>query len=270
MTEIPPTPETYAYSRIWQTTQPGDNNDIFPVHLLLAAKAVINWDSVNAENHSELDFEGKHYFLHYSRPAWYVQMSDNFKIVDLLVISPDANIASVEFAQLKATAEAKRVGSQKMVEELLPELQSLPGVAVIMGRGTVYDPARLPASEGDDIDVMLFLDRDFERADQIQDVIDRLTKMSDGRDDLNCSIGITTFKSTSTDEDIGEHKPQAKFKLAVDLFPWPYLKNNFPMVLQVVRPYYVDTLLRGKILVDNTEGEFEQVRQAVIAARTKA
>ncbi len=266
MNEIMPEHETYKYTRLWQMPNaPREADSSFPTQLMIAARDAIDWGSTSTSNIAEFDFQGTHYFVHYSCPCWYSYAKDSFKIADLLVISEDSEDAATKFAADEADAQQKKQNSSEFIEHFLPELLKLPDIVVIMGRGSVYDKRRLPASAGDDIDLMLFVDRSFTSENEVQDIIDMLTALADSDPDLKISVGVFSPMLVGGDKDIGIAKRTANHKLSLDLLPWPLLTHDIDKLMIVIKPYEIDSLREGKILADKTQGKFEQVKQRLVS-----
>ena len=250
-----PVPSTFRYCRVWQIEQP--QVDEQPSNLPQSEiKKHVNWKSQKDLNMCEFSFDGKKYFLAHSRPAWYIFWNDNFKIVDLIVVAESEESALNEFNWLKEFALNQRTQMLLKVKELVPELQEIPEVTVMMGRGTMFNQHRLPATGEDDADIMIFLSIDFTSVDNIKSVIDKLKSILEKHPELNGYYGIYSFRGSSQDVQLIQGRDNAKFKISFDLFPLPFLEANIDRILPSFKPYYIEALKYGEILLDRSNGIF--------------
>jgi len=261
--ESEPSPYSSIHCRVWQI--PNSETDDLPSELPQSEiKKHIDWDSTKPENYIEFEYGGQKYYLVHSRPAWYTYWKDNFKLVDLLVVGTSAERAQKQFTELKELALIKRAQMLEKVKQIIPELEKIPEVSVIMGRGTMFNQYRLPATGSDDADIMIFLNLNFRVANDIQEILIKLRDIIEKHSELNGYYGIYSFQGSSQDTPLLEGRNDTEFNISFDLFPLPFLQANIDSLLPHLKPYYIEALKEGAMLLDRSNGDFKDLTRKVV------
>lgn len=208
--------------------------------------------------------DGKH--LLYSQLAWYVEGNQRFHIVDVCVAGGTKEEAEEKFLLAVAQSSQTKERSKRLVEEMvLPQLNEIPEVVGVIGRGDIFDPDRL-AGPRSDINLVVF--SDFPSSDAVSR--DRLQQAVSA---LEGEFGVAFLYYTLTKEgyqakETKLRSSQGRPEIDIAVLSSPdldlYLDRIYPSI-----PQYNKSILRDMPILNDKERKLTALRNRVLAIETK-
>jgi hypothetical protein len=234
----------------------------------------IDWESRERENSGTYREDGRIFYFQNSTPVWYIFGGKSSRMVDLVVVGSDIDETAQKWKHELEEADKERERLRELVrKELLPELEGVSSIVTVLGRGSVYDPRRV-VERDPDVDLILFLHTPLETSADIEAVAAQLATIQSKLPHI--AIGITTYSFCLGDAAFFDPQlptdPNIQMKVKFDLMsyvgPSSFVSyetsSNRP-----IRPYYQDCLRNGAVLLDRSEGVFENVRATILGKAAK-
>lgn len=242
------------FKRLWQIdSTKGKNPDFFPENDL---SKLIDWSLESSENISSFIYKGTLYFAVYSKPSWYSFGSDSFKLLDIVVVSKDKDLAIQEFNKLKLEALDVKLECIEIANKFVDKLKDISEIKVIMGRGSVFNPSRLPTGNLD-IDIMLFLE--FNSESDLEGVFSKIKSIAKNFKEYNFTYSVFDSKFSGEDNYLIPKNAESKIDIALDFLSLNQLIKSKKEVARGLKPYYIEALEYGPIFLDRTGDAFKDL-----------
>ena len=211
----------------------------------------------------------KTYIVH-SKPAWYTADGKDYKIIDLVVRGRvderEAEVLERFNAQVALAKEYSNMAREYIKNEVLPTLLKINNVSCILGRGDIYDPARVPTIDYEhpsDIDLMFF-------TEGTTDALEVLQKFAEDHPEtvvVYQPYKIGKYGYEGKQEVISSHTTENPIVISIDILPLDELltlvESNSSKILKHISPYVAHTLDRGAVVLkEDLTGKFEKLKQA--------
>lgn len=246
-----------VFHRVWQTDQSEKGTD---AEFRIAVKDAINWNSEETINQTSFEHQGETYYCVYSQPTWYAELAENFKQVDLLVISDSEDTAIYRFNQQREHSEERRLEAQHAALPILDELKDISSIKAAVGRGSVYDRRRITEPIYTDVDIMLFTEGDFPTEGWADNIVTAIQEIALRHPELDFTYAVYGKGFTGRDIRIRKTERPESITIGLDIIALEMVRPIVNLPRNPLSPYETDTLLNSVPLFDRSEGEFERMR----------